>query len=310
MLTDDLGLIVTPVDHLANKRADGGACDGISFLQDGVMLYAPTPWSRRENFTLAHELGHWLVDETPEIYDWLADQENAGQLLETVCDRIAQSLLLPAPEIATIVRGGPVRARHVGELYDATQASMPVCAIALNRHVPGVSAIAIIDRYTRSVTFASVKPDPNDGWPTVMPWRGQCVDGNHPLLTLAPGKSTTRRLSWHNQWGGKAEYYVDAIGSEKRIVATFCTTDIWEIDRFHAPIDRDFDARPVASGSCCGQAFERRGYPCPECDQPFCPRCERCRCQRLAESMVTCSQCFVMYPSHLIAQGVCEDCRP
>jgi hypothetical protein len=43
VLRDDLDLTVTAVEHPANVRADGGACDGVSFLQDGVILYAPTP---------------------------------------------------------------------------------------------------------------------------------------------------------------------------------------------------------------------------------------------------------------------------
>lgn len=83
VLREDLKLTVRPAEHLSDARDDGGACDGVSFLQDGVILYAPTPWSRRENFTLAHELGHWLVDQAPDVYDWLADQDEPGRLLET-----------------------------------------------------------------------------------------------------------------------------------------------------------------------------------------------------------------------------------
>lgn len=70
----DLGLKVQEAEHLAEKRADGGACDGLSFLKDGVVLYAPTRNSRRQNFTLAHEVGHWLVHKVPAIFDWLVDQ--------------------------------------------------------------------------------------------------------------------------------------------------------------------------------------------------------------------------------------------
>lgn len=44
----DMGLKVTAADHLTEKRADGGACDGLSFLKDGVILYArqTTPGGR------------------------------------------------------------------------------------------------------------------------------------------------------------------------------------------------------------------------------------------------------------------------
>ena len=58
-LRSDLKITVRAAEHLALMRDDGGACDGVSYLDDGVVLYAPSQWSKRQNFTLAHELGHW-----------------------------------------------------------------------------------------------------------------------------------------------------------------------------------------------------------------------------------------------------------
>lgn len=308
-LREDLGLTVTPVEHLADTRTDGGACDGVSFLQDGVVLYAPTPQSRRENFTLAHETGHWLVDESPDIYDWLAEQPDPGKLLETVCDHIAQRLLLPEAVAKTIVGAGPIRARHLIELYEATQASRPVCAIALAKHLPGLGAVAIIDRYTRSVTHASVKPDPHQGWPAVFPWPKQQLTDEHPLLALDSGKGTCRRLPWRTPWGVTADFYIDAVGDENRVFAVFCSTDLWDAAKFHPDAPREFDTRPLLKGHCCGVAFERRGYPCPECNDPFCPRCEDCRCARQAKREVLCTACFIQYQPHLMVDGLCVACR-
>ena len=37
VLRTDLGMTVTAVQHLAEMRDDGGACDGVSFLQDDVI---------------------------------------------------------------------------------------------------------------------------------------------------------------------------------------------------------------------------------------------------------------------------------
>lgn len=309
VLRNDLNLTVTAVEHLADAREDGGACDGVSFLQDGVILYAPTPWSRRENFTLAHELGHWLAERAPDIYDWLADQDDPGKLLETVCDRIAQQLLLPESAALAVIGDGPIRAQHAIDLYEATQASRPACAIALAQHLPGLGAIAIIDRHSGAVTHASVKPDPEQGWPTVFPWRGQQLPEGHPLLRLAPGASTARRLRWQTPWGAQADFYVDAVDDGSRVIVVLCDTDLWNIERFHAPISRDFDSRPLLSGFCCGTSFERRGYPCPDCKQPYCPRCGECRCQREARRDVTCSRCFLQFKPHLVIDGLCVDCR-
>ena len=309
VLRGDLKLTVKAVEHLASARDDGGACDGVSFLQDGVILYAPTPRSRRENFTLAHELGHWLAEKAPNVYDWVADQDDPGRLLETVCDRIAQHLLLPDSAATAVIGNGPIRAGHLIDLYNVTQASRPVCAIALAKHLPGLGAIAIIDRYSGTVTHASVKPDPEQGWPTVFPWRDQQLTKGHTLLNLAPGGSTAQRLAWRTPWGAQTDFYVDAVGDDRRVIAVFCDSDVWNIEQFHAPIQRDFDTRPLLTGSCCGTTFGRRGYPCADCGQPFCPRCGDCRCERDAKRAVTCTQCFLQFQPHLVTAGVCVDCR-
>lgn len=108
-LRDAVGLKVEQASHLTERRNDGGACDGLSFLKDDVILYAPTPYSRRENFTLAHELGHWLVERTPDVFDWLVDQPDPGKALETVCDAIAQRLLLAGDTIDAVLQGTSVR---------------------------------------------------------------------------------------------------------------------------------------------------------------------------------------------------------
>lgn len=309
VLRSDLGLTVTAVEYLAETRDDGGACDGVSFLKDGVILYAATPTSRRENFTLAHELGHWLAAKAPAVYDWLADQDDPALLLETVCDRIAQRLLLPEDAAATVVGGGPIKAQHLLDLYAITQASRPVCAIALARRLPGLGAIAIIDRYTGMVTHASVKPDPEQGWPKVFPWPGQHLSDSHPLLQLSPGASMTRRLPWRTPWNAQADFYVDAIDDDKRVIVVLCASDLWGVERFHPQGHREFDVRPLLKGYCCGTSFERRGYRCTECRQPYCPNCGECRCQRDAKREVACTGCFLQFQPHLVVDGLCVECR-
>ncbi|WP_431606767.1 ImmA/IrrE family metallo-endopeptidase [Mycolicibacterium neoaurum] len=303
-------MTVRPVDHLASSRTGGGACDGLSFMEDGVILYASTPYSRREQFTLAHELGHWLVEKSPGILDWLADQEDPSRLLETVCDRVAQRMLLPESVIASVVGAGPIRASHLSELFDVSQASRPVCAIALASFIPCLGAVAIIDRDTAEVTHASVNPDPVRGWPTVFPWRGQSMPDRHPLLRVAPGSSVSRRLTWSTPWGAEAEFYVDAAGDAKRIVAVLSDSDLWQVERFHPGLNREFDDRPTLVGHCCGKSFQRRGYPCTNCTSAFCPQCGECRCERSAKREELCAgSCFMKYLPHLLIDGLCADCR-
>ncbi|MGW9419754.1 ImmA/IrrE family metallo-endopeptidase [Cellulosimicrobium funkei] len=306
----DLSLTVTAVERLAGSRDDGGACDGVSFLEDGVVLYAPTESSRRENFTLAHELGHWLVEHTPGLYDWIIDQPDPGPLLETVCDRIAQRLLLPSSLLdSTLPPRTTLRAHHLVDLYNATQASRPVCAIALAQKLPNLGAVVLINRYTRSVSHSSIRPDPDEGWPRVYPWRGQTLSPTHPMLTPAAGATTSKRVRWTTPWGTYADFYADLFGETNRVIAILSAIDLWGVDAFHAQQPREFDTRPLLTGYCCDADFEIRQYPCSGCQGPTCPRCGRCRCDRQAEREARCAGCFMMFASHLLEDGRCEDCR-
>ncbi|MCM3895783.1 ImmA/IrrE family metallo-endopeptidase [Gordonia sputi] len=308
---DGLGLTVVEARHLGDqKRNDGGACDGVSFLKDGVILYAPSDHSRRQNFTLAHELGHWAFDGSPdEIQDWIADEDDSAKLIETVCDRIAARLLVPSDSVTAVIRAGPVRADHLRALFDATQASRPACAIALANRLPGLGAVVIIDRRTGEITHASVRPDPGRGWPKVYPWRGQFVSSTHPLMRLAPGANSTRRGRWEMPWGTSAEFYIDAVADNRWTFAVFSAIDLWAVDSFHARDNREFDARPTLTGYCCGTEFKGRGFPCSECGKPFCPKCGLCKCDRDAEREVRCDGCFMTYLPHLLEEGLCENCR-
>ena len=71
-----------------SQRGDGGWCDGVSFFDSGVVVYAQQH-GRRDNFTLAHELGHFLVFDDTDALNWIADQPDPGRTLEQVCEEIA-----------------------------------------------------------------------------------------------------------------------------------------------------------------------------------------------------------------------------
>lgn len=314
-MREDVALQVRAVGSLTERRAGGGACDGLSFLKDGVVLYSPTDRSRRENFTLAHELGHWLVAKFPAMFDWAADQQSPQIALESLCDRIAQGLLLSDDTVTEVVAGGPVRAQHVLDLYNVSQASLPACAVAVAAGLPGLGAVVVVDRDPdgdgQSVSYASVRPDTHLGWPRVHPWPGQPVPPGHPLRSVRPGAPVQRRSSWATPWGATAEFYLDAVAvSHRRTVGVLADTDLWGTTRFHPNPRRDYDQRPEQTITCCGRPRTARGYPCQECGQVPCPACGRCRCDRHNDELVPCTgRCFLSYRPHLLVDGLCEDCR-
>ncbi|MEV7608516.1 ImmA/IrrE family metallo-endopeptidase [Microbacterium sp. NPDC089320] len=308
-LTTGMGLTVRAVDSLAASRGDGGFCDGMSFLDDGVILYAPTPNSRRQNFTLAHELGHWVVEQDQGLFDWIADQADPPALLETVCDQIAQRLLLPDALTTEIVGADLVRARHVQDLFDNSQASYQACAIAIARRIRGLGAVVLIDRFDGQVAHASIQPEPDDGWPVVYPWRGQTLREAHALRQIAPGATFTRRIAWQDSWGRTADFYADAIADDRRMIAVLAGHDIWKVDPGYMIQPREFDTRPLLTVFCCGQTRTFRGYPCPTCGKGFCPVCKNCQCHRTAKTEEACTGCYILFQRHLLVDGLCESCR-
>lgn len=302
-----LGLQVVAVDEVKPQRGDAGACDGTSFLDDGVILYARTPNSRRENFTLAHELGHFLIDQTDVVIDALADEDHAPELLETLCDRIAHRLLMPAAAVEQALSGGTVCADAVVRLHEHTQASWPVCAIALAERLPCVGAVIVVQ--DSAVIFASVHPDPVQGWPTVVPWRGHPIPAGHPLKSLAPNARFTRLSFWENLWGSRERFYIDAAYEGRRVIAVLSERDLWGCERLHLDPGVAFDSRPAWTITCCGVTREVRGYPCPTCGHGYCPTCKQCRCEKAAAQEVACTGCFLTFAPHLLVDGLCEDCR-
>lgn len=302
-----LGLKVRQAEHL-ESRLGGGICDGESFLSDGVILYRPTG-NRRESFTLAHELGHWLVDQADEIYDWLGDQEHADRLLEMICDAIAQTLLLPSYTVDRVLAGRPVSAHRVLDLVNESEASRPVCAIALARRLPGGGAVAIIHRHTGLVKYSSVQSDPVQGWPSAIPWLGQRLPVGHPLAGLDDGSEFGGKTYWVTPWGHREEFYVHAVGTGQWVVAVFADRDLWGVEVVHFDAPRGFVQRPEAQFFCCGEVQQARGYPCPTCHRLYCPKCKGCLCDQRAANETTCKSCGLQKVKHLIEpSGICVDC--
>jgi hypothetical protein len=306
-MVEDLHLDVRASPHLSRSRSDGGACDGVSFLDDGVVLYAPTPFSKRENFTLAHELGHWLINEDERLLVWLADQDSPAQLLETLCDAIAQKLLLPDDLVRSVVRSPP-RVRDILDLAEQSVASIPASAIAVAARLPGLGAAIIVDPETREVLSSTVHPDPEQGWPTIYPWRGDRIPSEHSLLNLGEGGSFTRKSFWRSRWGRHADFYIDAIATNRQIIALFASSDVWATETLSNLDDRDWDRRVTGQFFCCGKSRTVRGWPCGVCGRHFCPVCEGCLCTARAANEGECVECHTLVGKHLLTDGRCEIC--
>jgi len=301
-----LGYNAVAEPALTSKRGAGGWCDGLSFTEHSTVLYAPTPGSQRQNFTLLHEVGHILVEDDDDALVWLADCASPDKEMERLCDEIASALVIPDTMLADVVGTGPVSGEHLKRLVAISSASGPACAIALATRLSS-GAVFIVDRATARVVHAAVRGDDL----RVYPWRDTDVPVGHPLLNLAPDAPTTGRSYWVDQWDRRQTYYVDAVATQKRIYAIFSVNDLWGVDRFHAgeaPLERSQAPRRVAA-CACGFGGTFTGWPCDVCGRQFCPRCGDCDCQRRDRALRPCTVCFLGAPATDLEDGVCSSCR-
>jgi Zn-dependent peptidase ImmA (M78 family) len=290
-LTRELALDVVPVEQLRDSRGAGGWCDGVSLATDRVICYAPTPESRRQNFTLLHELGHILINGDDEALDWLADRPDPSSDLERLCDAIAAEILLPTSTIAHVLAGRTPAPRHLRELYAASRASEEVCAIALAARLPVRGAVVLIQRRIAAVTFAA-----SSGWPPLSIPRGLAVPARHPLRDLGTrqrwtGWTTselslafTERLAANIPYPSASLLRALAEAGPRR--TTLILLDIPGLDE---AVDDHIHWIPglghnasqdtvISICRICGNDMASNNYPCEECGVPPCPECGRCRC--------------------------------
>lgn len=285
-LVRHFGMRIAPLDQLRDSRGAGGWCDGVSLTNDRVICFAPSPNSRRQNFTLLHELGHFLANEDDDVLDWLADRPDSATDLERLCDAVAAQILLPESTITQILDGRQPAPEHLQRLYSASKASEEVCAIALAGRLRKRGAVILIRRRTAAVAFAAIS-----GWPTLLVPRGLEVPQHHPL----------RELGIRQRWSGWTT-------SDLRLAITepFAETMIPNLMQAWAQagsnrttailIDTRNDEgaewpRPANNAPgpysqsgyillCrhCGHGSNPSTYPCEECGIPPCWQCGQCQC--------------------------------
>ena len=292
-LTGLLGISVAPVRQLRDSRGAGGWCDGLSFTTDRIICYAPSPGSRRQNFTLMHEYGHLHISENDEALDWLADRQDPSGDLERLCDAVAAEILLPAPTITRALAGCAPAPGHLRRLYAVSHASEEVCAIALAARLPTRGAVALIHRRTATVAFAA-----SSGWPLLSIPRGLAIPPRHPLRD--PG--TRQRWSgWTTPDLRLALTQTTASRDQPPLPQTpllraqaeagprRTTAILLDSVRSGQPADENSQAAEASHADtahvgetitclACGYPASRGHYPCEECGVPPCPACGHCRC--------------------------------
>lgn len=296
------GLTVTPAESFGERGA-GGWCDGASIIDSGVILYRPTA-SRRQNFTLMHELGHHLIDNNVDCLTWLADQPDPPRILEQLCDQIAADLLITADVVEHVLGQRAADAGAVLELYDRTEASRSACAIAMARRLPCDGFVLLVEEGSTSVFFAARARDTRP-----YGWREDTIPAAHPLRQEPP---PARALSWWPYPTGseRREYFMSTATARGWTIAVFAENNLFGVPGFHIPQQVDEDRGNDADIICpCGYRGKTRMWPCQRCGVPECPQCGECDCVRRDRKLVQCTSCFSMVQPQLIVDGLCDACR-
>lgn len=286
------------------RRGAGGWCDGASVTEAGIILYRATE-SRRENFTLAHELAHHLLAEDDDCPSWLADQAKPRELEEQICDLVAARLLVPKELMTAALAGGPPSAATVATLYKTTAASRSACAIAVAAHIPCDGFVLLTEPGSGQVFVGARTRDTRP-----YAWKGDAIPPAHPLNRAQP--PATAKTWWADWHGERRDFYMSASDVDGYVCALFAENDLWNVEALH--VYRPFEPDRGYNGriSCpCGYNGTTRMFPCKECGVPECPKCRECECQRRdrREARATCGGCLASVRAHLVIDGLCDNCR-
>jgi hypothetical protein len=287
------------------SRGNGGWCDGSSITDAGIILYRPTN-SRRENFTLLHELAHHLIASDDACLNWLANRPEPLRELEQLCDQLAGALLIPKDLVDTALAGRPPSATTLDALYDLSQGSRSACAVALAQRLPCDWFIAIIDTTTRTVFFSARARETRP-----YGWKGDPVPTGHPLrVSPVPERAVTW---WPYPDGEHRQFYLSTLSKQGFVCAMFAEDDLWDVASLHfSDIGRpDRGYHGTIKCPSCGYSGNTRWWPHHVCGEGTCPRCGECGCDRRArqERHGRCRICTVSVLEHLLVDDVCPGCR-
>jgi len=107
--------------------ADLGTQSALLSLVEGIVgvvinsRHRPT----RQRFSLAHELGHWILERSPVTHDLrpIAARGRAYSEVERVCDYFAASLLMPREWVRAHTEDGQTN-EELAKLFDVSPPAM------------------------------------------------------------------------------------------------------------------------------------------------------------------------------------------
>ena len=154
--------------------------DGVLDLERQQILIAQDQTARRQRFTLAHEVMHYLIYHDDEALSLLHELYQGPQLeiqLEALCNLGASELLLPTEMLHKALGKQGIRARLIHRLAEQQQVSEEAVAVALSEYHRQELLILICGGQPLQVWFAS-----KTSLFAPRPARGDEIPTQHPLV--------------------------------------------------------------------------------------------------------------------------------
>jgi hypothetical protein len=93
-------------------------------------------------------------------------------------------------------------------------------------------------------------------------------------------------------------------------IAVLAENNLFGVPGFHIPQQVEHDRGYDGEITCpCGYTGKTRWWPCNRCGKSQCPQCDECDCTRQDRKRIACDSCFTKVLPHLIADGLCDQCR-
>jgi hypothetical protein len=309
----EMGLTVVEMSRVATSEACSvdGAYFSETYGPKPAIGYVRTPGSRRENFTLLHELAHHLVRLDDALLSSLADEgDDRDTIEERICDAFAGRLLIPEEVVKGVLGGRRPEAKDVRRLFNACLGSREACAVRLAERIRCEGYVALLDRGSNTVRFASTSPETSHAW-----GRGSPLPSGHPAWR-AGGTETFRgegEVVWRS--GYRRNLWLDAIEDGPVVVAVFAADRYWPASGLGILSDpSQTRATPILfTGTCrhCGASVWGT-RTCDKCGDVTCRSCGRCGCGAATPLVKVCTQCHMKKGKAQFPAGssVCRDCQP
>jgi hypothetical protein len=316
LATDPLGALrdmrLRVVELQAVATSETCSVDGAYFPAPYSPLptigYVPTPRSRRENFTLLHELGHHLIRLDDELLSRIADEDDRDLSEERICDAFAGRVLVPDEVVLAVLNGRRPEAADLRKLYEACRGSREACAVRLAEQLRCDGYVVLLERDSRTVRFASSSPERPYAW-----GRGSPIPIDHPVWRAGSAGSFRGEgeVVWRSRY--RRNFWLDAVGDGPLVLAVFAADRYWKASGLGILSDpSQTRATPILfSGTCrhCGAGvYGTRA--CEKCGDVTCRKCGKCGCGAPAPLVKICTKCHMMKGKAQFRPGssVCREC--